>query len=635
MFFVLRSGLIIFFIANNLCFAAIDVPAVVVKKPKILANVQSNGPKKIITRDEISAQGVSSLSQALQSLGGVQLQDTTGNGSQVLLSMRGFGSNATSNTLFMVNGIPITNPDMAPPDLNAIPVQEIEYIEITAGSESVLYGDQAVGGIINVVTRQTFNRQLILSCALGSFDQKNCYAAFSHHYKNVSGGLGILSNATNNYRDHNHYNQRLLSGQIDSPYATGDIEFDFKIANEKMLYPGALTADEVEDDRRQSNNNTDFFSDDNSFYHAKHQQHLNDQWRIETDLMYRDLAGHGVLTFPFTQNRTIDYIKPQVIGAIAKTTVKMGIEAEGDQYNLHTDFGQTDDTLQKYSLFMLVNTPLSEKLMLAMGARGAEQRNQLESNTDTNSLNRALATTLGVTMQFSPIFKGYVREAGSFRFPKADENASTAPGVAGLKTQRGIAYEAGLHFLQKQYEATISLFQLNLRDEITFDPTQTPEDPFGTNRNYAPTKRYGISLAENVALTDKLSVGSQYNYVNARFQRGVNAGNRIPLVSENIIHLGVNYQLLEHVNLYTEALLTGNQYPANDDANVLPSIGGYTTYNINCRYVYRQFTASMRINNIFNKYYYFYTVYQPVMPFETFYPAPGINGLLSLKYVFE
>src|SRR5580700_4124310 len=111
------------------------VPDIVIKKQK--NKPTKNTKKNIISKESIAAVGATSLQEALQTLGGVQLQDTTGNGSQVLLSMRGFGGNASSNTLLMVNGIPLTNPDLAPPDLNAIPIQQVEYLEVFAGSESV------------------------------------------------------------------------------------------------------------------------------------------------------------------------------------------------------------------------------------------------------------------------------------------------------------------------------------------------------------------------------------------------------------------------------------------------------------------------------------------------------------------
>jgi iron complex outermembrane receptor protein len=228
----------------------------------------------------------------------------------------------------------------------------------------------------------------------------------------------------------------------------------------------------------------------------------------------------------------------------------------------------------------------------------------------------------------------YVRRAENFRFPKADEDASTPPGVNGLKTQRGVSYETGVQWDWKRFINNIGIYQLYLKDEIQFDPTQTPEDPFGTNRNLDPTIRRGAFITEKVAINDYLTINGQYNFVNARFQSGIYAGKRIPLVSENIVRAGANIKFAEYWNFYAEGLFTGNQYADNDNANIAPQIGGYTIFNLSLRYVFKNFTASLRCNNVFDKNYFLYTVYQPSMQSEFFYPAPVRNFLLSVKYSF-
>ena len=68
--------------------------------------------------------------------------------------MRGFGAAGISNTLVLVNGRRLNDIDMAGVDFSAIPKNSIERIEITRGnSGAVLYGDGAVGGVINIVTK--------------------------------------------------------------------------------------------------------------------------------------------------------------------------------------------------------------------------------------------------------------------------------------------------------------------------------------------------------------------------------------------------------------------------------------------------------------------------------------------------
>jgi iron complex outermembrane receptor protein len=611
------------------------IPPVVLKAKAAHAVLQhpSGGASRLhISQRDIARSGVDSVPQLLQTLGGIQLQDPSGNGTQSVLSMRGFGSNATSNTLILVNGIPITNPDLSAPNLNFIPVQDIQFVEIVAGSESVLYGDQAVGGVVNIVTHPKLNDKVSLLCSGGSYNQRACTAVVAGEYQKLQYGLQMEASHTDNYRDHNDYNQALLTGNVKYRYGTGNVSFDTTLADEYMLFPGALTAAEVRQNRRQASNETNYFRDWTGYYHVRDEQALVADWQLDTDLFRREMHGHGVLSSPFTQGRVSYFLKPAVHGVIRNVSVTGGVELQSDYYNLNTLYGSTVDNQQQYGLFGLANTRLTERVSLSVGLRAALQHSVLRSYANLDTLNRALAATLGLTYKITSGVSVYLRRAGSFRFPKADENADVAPGVDGLRTQRGVSYETGVKVRYRQSMTQVSLYQLNLRDEITFDPLQTPTNPFGVNANFAPTVRYGFGLSEKWAVSSRVSVGGQYNFVNARFRDGIYAGKRIPLVAENTVLANVNYAVTNRWRLYGEALYTGSEYADSDNGNVAGLIGGYTVYNVGVHYQYERFTGSFRVNNVFDKDYYVYAVYQPTLQSEFFYPAVGRNFMVSLRY---
>jgi iron complex outermembrane receptor protein len=111
----------------------------------------------VITAEEIAHSPSNNLPDILGQVPGVQLTTLYGipaNGAKTSVDLRGFGAFATANTLILINGRRLNDIDMAQVDLSTIPLNSIERIEITRGnSGAVLYGDNAVGGVINIVTK--------------------------------------------------------------------------------------------------------------------------------------------------------------------------------------------------------------------------------------------------------------------------------------------------------------------------------------------------------------------------------------------------------------------------------------------------------------------------------------------------
>ncbi|WP_233706414.1 TonB-dependent receptor family protein [Helicobacter heilmannii] len=116
------------------------------------------GSRTVISHKQLTQQANQSVEEALQNVPGVHIRNFSGTGAMPSFSIRGFGGGSPghSNTgLVLVNGIPIYVAPYALIGISIFPVtfQSVDRISVTKGGESVRYGPNAFGGVINIITK--------------------------------------------------------------------------------------------------------------------------------------------------------------------------------------------------------------------------------------------------------------------------------------------------------------------------------------------------------------------------------------------------------------------------------------------------------------------------------------------------
>lgn len=121
----------------------------------------------VVTAAEIRKSGATTAAEVLRTVTGVAITGHGTRGSLETLSIRGAGY---SQVLVLLDGVRMNSPRDSGVDLSAIPValDDIERIEIVRGPSSALYGSDALGGVVNIITKKPASEVSRIRGAAGS-----------------------------------------------------------------------------------------------------------------------------------------------------------------------------------------------------------------------------------------------------------------------------------------------------------------------------------------------------------------------------------------------------------------------------------------------------------------------------------
>jgi outer membrane cobalamin receptor len=120
----------------------------------------------VITGEELSAAGVATVAEALEKVAGVEISDNGTAGSVKSVRIRG---SVSAQVLVLVDGVRMNDSRQGATDLSLLPAEMIERIEVVRGGTSALYGADAMGGVVNIITRSRAEKHLTLSITNGSY----------------------------------------------------------------------------------------------------------------------------------------------------------------------------------------------------------------------------------------------------------------------------------------------------------------------------------------------------------------------------------------------------------------------------------------------------------------------------------
>jgi iron complex outermembrane receptor protein len=560
----------------------------------------------VITQKDIQASGANTLTEVLRRQASIQIKDNIGDGSRASVSLRGFGANSANNVLIVVDGRKLNNPSLEAPLLTSVSLKDIERIEIIQGSGGVLYGDQAVGGVINIITKKFQKDQLYVSTTQGTHDLETYKVGASQTFKN---GIGYRISGekrqADNYRDNNEADYGNVFAEIGYDATWGNINYEKTHVEDNLNLPGSLNAAQIAENRRQtkspnhySNNIIDIDSLTSSLF-------VNENITLNTDISLRDGKGEYSFGTPTSQNTKVRIISSKAIGdwVLPQGNINFigGYEDITSDYNSGSS---TDIENTQESLYAQLSYPIVNGLHIVGGARRTENKdkNFINNNKNNDSLT---ATEIGLNYRNS-LGRFFVRRAEAFRFANANDNGFIEPSVDFLKPQESVSYEAGYEYVRNNKTVNVLIYDLVINDEIFYD--ESAIGPFspgfdGANVNLDESRRQGISLELGSDLSNNINVGGSFSYTKAEFKAGSFDGNQVPGVPRISASAFIGYQFINNINLYLDVLHTGEQIKYGDEANTSNKQPSYTLLNFSTSWSQGPLSLGLRVNNLNNKEY--------------------------------
>jgi len=620
----------------------------------------------VITQDMIIRSNARTVADVLERAPGVHIYNK-GSAKTTVVDLRGYGDTAASNVLVLINGRRVNPVDISGADLLQVPLGSVERIEIIRGGASVLYGDNATGGVINIITKEGAGPAVATVFAeAGSYEAQKYGAGVSGGNNGLSYNIYSEYSDTQGYRD----NSQVLS-KDETARISYDINDQVKVGVEGGWHeddyglPGGISAAGLASQgRRGTTHPEDHGSTKDRFVRLSAEVLPFDaeHGKVTADISHRDRDTYGWYDYGIwgatatkreikTDALGLKYAAvPQLLGrdlnlvtGVDYTDAQNHILGSGAGMSVSTD--DLTITKKELGIYALGEYELMDKVFLNVGARHQRAKyffDRYDAPFYTTQDPQETLFSGGMKYEYARRSNVFFNVQETFRFLATDEWYDTWSGLnTDLKQQTGVEYQAGVkHAFGDVLDVEATPFYAVNDNEIFFDPTV---GGMGKNSNYDRTRRVGIDLGQTfhagkfIPLRGILrcDLFTQYTYQDPMFDGGQFDGHSIPMVPAHLLMVGTDVAWTNGLSWNLAARYTGSQYAINDTANATAKVKPYVVvdtklaYALNCgAEVY------VGVNNLFDEKYDSYVVKSASGTNKDYYPAPERNYMAGMKYKF-
>lgn len=553
----------------------------------------------IIGPEEIARAGQSSVAELLARQPGVEVSTNGGPGGSTAVFLRGANGN---HTVVLLDGVRIASSTTGTASFEAIPIDQIDHIEILRGPASSLYGADAIGGVIQIFTKRGDQAGLRLnaSAGYGTYDTEKVSAG-------LAGGIGPLTYALQAGGSRSQgfnaiWNPQNFSYNPDRDgYRNGNVSASgaWRITSDHEFSAQALRS------RLDAQFDAGLNFDDRTITTVEsYAMALRDRWtsfwtsRLQAAFASDDSDTHAVFGDSRFRTRQRQYTWQNDL------TLPLGIleliaERREEHVTSDTPFAVSDRTTNAAGAIY----------QLREGAHAL----QADLRYDRSSQFGGQTTgAVAYGYDLSPMWRATISAGTAFKIPTFNDLYFPGFSNPDLKPEKSRNLEGGLYYVRPEQQAHVVVYHNRVSDLIIFE---CDENFNCLPQNVASATLEGITLGYDYA-REELSVKASVD-----LQRPTDdaSGNLLPRRARQHGSLSIG-RTFGPWRFGIEEVASSARF---DDAANTRRMGGYALTNLTLEYAFaKAWSVFARVNNLFDK------RYEVVADYNT----PRANGFVGVRY---
>ncbi|MBU3955786.1 TonB-dependent receptor, partial [bacterium] len=578
----------------------------------------------VITGEEIEKSQAKNMNEILENIPGVSLSGGDADGRNPVINLRGFYDYNSSYVLVLVDGMSINSPDTGKPYIDSIPLNNIERIEVIKGGHSAVWGSYAMGGVINIITKQGKETAAAANLSIGEWGTKNTDISGQALLPgNIAFSISANSKISDGWRQYSGYDIQTMGGSLSkrndalgykSRLSFGYYEDDYKspgYLSEKQWRDGQLHMGDATywcAGGRQNNEYAKFMIEQKLPLNLSARLDLN-YFRKGYTFYYRSSGGTADINDVYVFTGGIEFG-----GKILKNSFTLGFNvdkgnvdsrnyaADADNEEIDKDVlkKHMDTDISKFALYLQDMWNITDRMNLNIGARYDKLKHDITDRVAVKEYHpdvSAVSPNLGLLFKVTSKLNVFGSVSQAFRLPTESQFCKNSD----LNPEKALNYEIGAKFFLDRISCELSGYQMNVIDKITYEETSPAVWEY---RNVGEVKNRGIELASKISINKELSIALSGDIMQTEILKEPKYPDR---VGKNLTQsplwktsLGLHYESETGFGAGADLRKVGSWYM--DDKNT-EKYSGYFVTDLNFAWKRDKLGYFLKVDNIFDEKY--------------------------------